>query len=267
MAWAWEKSPYDKTQLLIHLALGDHANDEGVCWPAQKVLAKKGRCSERYVRTTIYDMKERGYLEIRQRPGTSNVYQLRDPLDVGVVPGSPDPGGEDAEIRNPGTVPQEEPSRTVSEPPPFSSDTFVSDQHDAVEPEYVDNIDDQWAGESAGKKRPKWQTPTADMMKYMAPFGRKWLRTRAERSKCGQLATLLKADLITEEWIENVLSWATVKVPGGGTRWSFDGFLNLVIDTERYRDWQIRYDNAKRDGEDASFDPTNLEHLQARYRE
>jgi len=52
----WRASPYRGERLLIHLALADYANDEGVCFPSQSTLAKKARCSENYVRLTIKQM-------------------------------------------------------------------------------------------------------------------------------------------------------------------------------------------------------------------
>lgn len=273
MAWVGDNSPYRSTQLLIHLWLADYANDNGICWPAQKTIAKKARCSSRYVRVTMKDMEERGLLQITPRPGTSNIYKLLKGPDMAA-----DPGTEGSALD--GTMIQEGRNRVSAKPPlttnepPTSPDTGVSglrpknivcQEIGTVELEYVP-VEEE---ESYGRKRPKYQTPTAEMMKYMAPFGRKWFKNRQERGACKLLINLLTTEMITQEWVENVLSWATKPRGDGrsGPRWSFDGFLNVVTDTERYRDWQIRYDNAKRAGEDAAFDPTDLDDLRARYGE
>lgn len=142
-------------------------------------------------------------------------------------------------------------------------------EHEPEELTYGPLIEDEWADEINRKKRPKWQTPTAPMMRYLSPFRRKWFKTKKERSDCKQLLALLQTEMITTEWIENVLSWAIKPNPGVrfGTLWSLGGFLSYVTDTEKYRDWQIRFDNAKRDGEDATFDPTDLGELRKRYDE
>jgi len=64
MSWVWDNSPYDGKQLLLHLALADFANDAGECWPSQSTLAKKARCTERYVRDTVSQMTDDGYIEV-----------------------------------------------------------------------------------------------------------------------------------------------------------------------------------------------------------
>jgi len=64
MSWVWDNSPYEGSALLLHLALADYANDYGECWPSQKTLAAKARCSDRYVRTISNKMIKEGYLEI-----------------------------------------------------------------------------------------------------------------------------------------------------------------------------------------------------------
>ncbi len=64
MSWVWDKSPYDGKVLLMHLALADYANDEGICWPSQASLSRKARCTIRYVREGIQRMKDDGYLEV-----------------------------------------------------------------------------------------------------------------------------------------------------------------------------------------------------------
>lgn len=66
----WSDSPYQGDRLLLHLALADFANDEGECWPSQRTLARKARCSERWVRESIAAMVADGLIEIKaQRIG------------------------------------------------------------------------------------------------------------------------------------------------------------------------------------------------------
>ncbi len=75
--WVWNNSPYDRTKLLIHLAFAEYASAEGDFWPLQESVAKKCRCTSRYVQETLKDMRERGLIESMQRGyHISNLYQL-----------------------------------------------------------------------------------------------------------------------------------------------------------------------------------------------
>ena len=79
MTSVWQFSPFKGTTLLIHLALADHANDEGVCWPSQKSLAEKARCTTRQVRNAANLLISRGYVTIVQASdGRKNhLYQVK----------------------------------------------------------------------------------------------------------------------------------------------------------------------------------------------
>jgi hypothetical protein len=80
MSVVWASSPYRGEALLVHLALADFANDEGVCWPSQRTLAKKARCSENYVRVAIKRMITDGLVEITEQSngrGNPISYQLK----------------------------------------------------------------------------------------------------------------------------------------------------------------------------------------------
>jgi hypothetical protein len=80
MAIVWAHSPYRGEALLLHLALADFANDEGTCFPSQKTLAKKARCSENFVRVAIRRMVKDGFVEILEAAhgrGNAITYQLK----------------------------------------------------------------------------------------------------------------------------------------------------------------------------------------------
>ncbi len=64
MSWVWDHSPYEGKALLIHLAMADFANDEGLLWPSQTTLAHKSRSTERHVRDVVKFMQEDGLLEL-----------------------------------------------------------------------------------------------------------------------------------------------------------------------------------------------------------
>lgn len=80
MSLVWAHSPYRGEALLLHLALADYANDEGICFPSQRTLARKARCSENYVRVAVKRMVEDGLLEILESArgrGNAITYQLK----------------------------------------------------------------------------------------------------------------------------------------------------------------------------------------------
>ena len=88
MSWVWDNSPYRDNSLLIHLALADWANDDGLCWPNQQSIAAKARCSTEHVRRITRTMESDGYIEIvsvSKGPGSSHVYQLKRPTNGGAL--------------------------------------------------------------------------------------------------------------------------------------------------------------------------------------
>lgn len=83
MSWVFDYSPYQGKARLVHLVLADHANDEGMCWPSQSVIARRAGCSVETVRITVKQMITDGYLQIVEpssREGSAHTYQL-------IVPG------------------------------------------------------------------------------------------------------------------------------------------------------------------------------------
>jgi len=81
MTWVWEHSPYSGAPLLVHLALADHANDEGRCWPSQRRLADKARCTDRLVRSAISRMQADRLLdiEVESNGRKTHMYRLLTP--------------------------------------------------------------------------------------------------------------------------------------------------------------------------------------------
>lgn len=62
MAAVWERGPQDQRDLLMLLAIADHANDDGVCWPSVQLLANKSRCSRSTAYRTMKRLYEAGFL-------------------------------------------------------------------------------------------------------------------------------------------------------------------------------------------------------------
>lgn len=55
------------TQKIVLLALADHADQEGVCWPGQERLATVTGLSVRTVRTTLKSLEEEGLIGVEPR--------------------------------------------------------------------------------------------------------------------------------------------------------------------------------------------------------
>jgi len=74
----WSKSSASGTDLLLLLALADHASDDGVCWPATETLAQKTRTSKRQVQRLLQRLEESGELIVARMAGrgNTNMYYL-----------------------------------------------------------------------------------------------------------------------------------------------------------------------------------------------
>ncbi|MBP8291734.1 MAG: helix-turn-helix domain-containing protein [Caldilineaceae bacterium] len=58
--------------LLMLLAIADHANDDGVCWPSISTLAEKARVKPRQAQNLITQLRESGELSVRTGKGRNN---------------------------------------------------------------------------------------------------------------------------------------------------------------------------------------------------
>ena len=77
MSRVWDESKMASTELLLLLALADHANDYGTCYPGIEHLAHKTRKSERQVKRLLVKLEAAGELFIPHRNGgreTANRY-------------------------------------------------------------------------------------------------------------------------------------------------------------------------------------------------
>lgn len=76
MSDVWDHAPFEQTHLLVLLSLADQANDDGRCWPSAAHIAKRARCSDRYVRQVISELQSAGWLSIEERRGRSSMYTI-----------------------------------------------------------------------------------------------------------------------------------------------------------------------------------------------
>jgi biotin operon repressor len=60
--WAWQQPCTNPTSKLVLMALADHANSDGECWPAMKRIAELTGVSSRQVSTHITDLERLGLI-------------------------------------------------------------------------------------------------------------------------------------------------------------------------------------------------------------
>src|SRR5262245_39475872 len=75
----WQGSRNKSGNLLVLLALADHADDRGIAWPGIPLLAHKARLSERHTRRCLKQLVASGELEIlpNQAPSGKALYKIR----------------------------------------------------------------------------------------------------------------------------------------------------------------------------------------------
>lgn len=76
MSAVWEMDGIDGTECLVMLALADHADDEGRCYPSIRRLADRSKLSERGVQKVIGRLIEKGFVSVVQCGGRrgANLY-------------------------------------------------------------------------------------------------------------------------------------------------------------------------------------------------
>ena len=78
MAWAW-KQPIPSHRKLILLAIADHADDQGICWPSQNGLGRKCGMSRVSVWRNVKALVASGYITAEPRSArglkAANVYK------------------------------------------------------------------------------------------------------------------------------------------------------------------------------------------------
>jgi hypothetical protein len=65
----WQRSGAGGTELLLLLALAEHADGEGIAWPSVAALAERCRIGERHARRVIGRLVEAGELEVLREGG------------------------------------------------------------------------------------------------------------------------------------------------------------------------------------------------------
>lgn len=76
--WAWEQATTSSGQKLVLLALADHANDDGHCWPGMKRIADKCAMSARQVSSHVANLEKAGLVTLNRRIKENNQYSTYD---------------------------------------------------------------------------------------------------------------------------------------------------------------------------------------------
>jgi hypothetical protein len=88
MSQVWEDTRVEsQSELLVLLALADHARDDGLCWTSMRSIAVKARIEERSAQRIVRRLIEKGLIELVSQGGcidgcnTPNRYRvvLREP--------------------------------------------------------------------------------------------------------------------------------------------------------------------------------------------
>lgn len=75
--WAWEVDINKAPLKLTLLQLANNANDDGVSWYSVPKMASRCGMSERALQGHIKTLEEMGLLVVKDRPGTSRIYELQ----------------------------------------------------------------------------------------------------------------------------------------------------------------------------------------------
>lgn len=76
MSQVWDIEGIDSSECLILIALADHADDQGRCYPSIGRLAKRTKLSDRGVQKVISRLIEKGFVSVSPCAGQggSNLY-------------------------------------------------------------------------------------------------------------------------------------------------------------------------------------------------
>lgn len=131
-AWAWSRDELGSRDRLVLLALADHADREGCCFPGQGSIAQKTGLSRDTVGRAVRHLERAGYLEREPRTRgdggrTSDLYKLA--VTPPAQSGTPSAGAPPA------------PGQRAGEAPPQGAGDVNHQGKSSVEPGKVTPLD------------------------------------------------------------------------------------------------------------------------------
>lgn len=149
MTWAFEQ-PLSGNDKVVLLAVADHADDNGFCWPSIERIKEKAHVSRRTVVTILSKLESLEYLSIDRGAGrTTSKYQLnlRRASSAPVQPAARQTCNQLHGRRAAATAPK--PSSTVNEPSIISAVCAVPGRF------YETDFEKFWVAFPQGRKRGK----------------------------------------------------------------------------------------------------------------
>lgn len=72
MGQVWKRTDLGQSETLVLLALADHADDHGECWPSMQRIAEKARVQRRAAQRIVQQLEAKGLLTVERSVGRSN---------------------------------------------------------------------------------------------------------------------------------------------------------------------------------------------------
>lgn len=91
----WRSALYQRgglgmTNYAVAVATAEYADHRGICWPSAKTIADKIGCDERTVRRAWKKLEAAGWIDSKERPGTSKIFKIKVPAPRAESPDTPD---------------------------------------------------------------------------------------------------------------------------------------------------------------------------------
>lgn len=121
MAAVWEIEGIDSSECLVLMALADHADDRGRCYPSIARLAKRTKLSDRGVQKVIARLIEKGFVTVTPSAGQggANLYTVTATPDVPAIVVADPVGARDVDAQRVNDVhPERGSPRTTGTTPP-----------------------------------------------------------------------------------------------------------------------------------------------------
>lgn len=96
--------PFGHVEKAVLLALADHANSDGVCWPGYTLLCEETFLSRASVSKAINNLCEIGFITIDKSQRSSTTYQLNIETDPAVIDANRKKAMNDAGVEPPAKI-------------------------------------------------------------------------------------------------------------------------------------------------------------------
>ena len=228
MTWVWASSPYSGERLLVHLAMADFANDEGICFPSHATLARKARCSTAWVSKSLRQMIRDGLLEEIEKAGSGRGKVGRYRLLQGGTPFnlSDELGGTRSSVRSNS---EQSDTYSLNRQEPSETETDFKRLWDAYPRKTAKAVARRAFARLAARK----DAPTIEvLLAAVARYAEQFADGRTERKYCAHLGTWLNG----ERWSDEIESAPRVTAEKSGEIRSAESLAAAFVHTGRDED-------------------------------